>query len=270
MRWRTLASWIARGLLLYLALCAAMFLLQRQLQYHPLPGPMDIAASRVPGLRAETLSTPDGERIVVWWLPPRDDTASVYLYLPGNGANLLARDARLRRLADAGAGFMAVSWRGYGGSSGSPHEAGLRADAGTAYAALAQRAAPQRIVVFGESLGTTVAVLLAAEQPVAALVLDSSFASALEVARQAYWWLPVDWLLRDRYRADLAAPAVRVPVLQIHCRDDPVTPLASAQRLHALLPMRRPLEVVDGRCHTPPMARFDAALRAFVDEVMAR
>lgn len=260
---------LARTLLalagLYLALCLLMYAAQRSLQYHPDPSPMDPAAVWLPQVQAETLTTPDGERIVVWWVAPRDAGAPVYLYLHGNGAQLAARNRRLAMLTADGAGLLGVSWRGYGGSSGRPHEAGLLTDARSAYRALAARVDPARIVIFGESLGSTVAVMLAAEVPVAGLVLDSSFASALDVAQDAYPWLPVRWLLRDTYRADLAAPRVTAPVLQVHCRDDPVTPLASAQRLQALLPGRRPLELLDGRCHTPRMARFEPALRRFVD-----
>ena len=248
----------------YLALCALMYAMQHALQYRPDPRPMDPAAVWLPRVQAQTLATPDGERIVVWWAAPQDTHAPVYLYLHGNGANLSARDRRLARLSADGAGLLAVSWRGYGGSSGRPGETGLLTDARTAYRALAARVDPARIVVFGESLGSTVAVMLAAEVPVAALVLDSSFASALDVAQGAYPWLPVRWLLRDTYRADLAAPRVTAPVLQVHCRDDPVTPLASAQRLHALLPGRQPLELIDGRCHTPRIATFEPALRRFI------
>ena len=199
---------------------------------------------------------------------PRDAAAPVYLYLHGNGANLMARAARLRRLTQTGAGLLAVSWRGYGGSSGQPGEAGWMSDARTAYAALAQRVAPARIVIFGESLGSTVAVMLAAEVPAAALVLDSSFASALDVAQAHYGWLPLRWLMSDPFRADLAAPRVKVPVLQVHCADDPVTPVASARRLNALLPQRRPLQIVDGRCHVPPLITFEPLLREFESRVL--
>jgi pimeloyl-ACP methyl ester carboxylesterase len=267
---RHIGRWITTAVLTYAGICAAMFVLQRSLQYHPDPSPMDPAAAGLATTTAETLDTADGERIVVWWQPPRDAVAPVYLYLHGNGANLMARAARLQRLAQAGAGFLAVSWRGYGGSSGAPHERGLMHDARAGYALLAQRADPARIVFFGESLGTTVALMLAAEQPPAALVLDSSFLSALDVAQGAYPLLPVRWLMRDPFRADLAAPDLRVPVLQVHCRDDPVTPIASARQLNALLAQPRPLHVVDARCHTPSLPLFEAELRAFVDVVVAR
>lgn len=248
----------------YLALCLAMYAGQRALQYRPDTSPVAPAAVGLLQVQAETLATPDGESLVAWWSPPRHDTGPVYLYLHGNGANLGARSRRFARLTAGGAGLLAPSWRGYGGSSGRPHEAGLLTDARSAYRTLAARVDPARIVIFGESLGTTVAVMLAAELPVAGLVLDSSFASALDVAQGAYPWLPVRWMLHDTFRADLAAPRVAVPALQVHCRHDPVTPLVSAQRLHALLPGRQPLVLVEGRCHTPELGEFEPALRRFV------
>jgi hypothetical protein len=250
--------------LAYAGLCAAMFVLQRSLQYRPDTQAMQPAAAGLPQVAQQTLATADGERIVVWWSAPRDARQPVYVYLHGNGGNLHARARRFERLIAPGAGLMAVSWRGYGGSSGAPSEAGLLADARTAYAEAARRAPGTPIVVYGESLGSTVAVLLAAEVRPAALVLDSSFESALAVAQDAYPWLPVRWLLRDTLRADLAAPRVAAPVLQVHCRDDPVTPLAFAQRLHALLPGRQPLVLVESRCHVPSLPQYEDALRAFV------
>jgi uncharacterized protein len=261
--------WTVRALLIallvYGVLCLLMFLAQRKLQYFPDRAAMPPPASL--GLRlgeVQMLSTTDGENLVTWWVPPSNAAHPVYLYLHGNGANLVNRAERFQRLTADGAGLLAVSWRGYGGSSGSPTEAGLMQDAQAAYRALAQRVAPQRIVIYGESLGTTVAVMLAQQQPAAALVLDSSFSSALAVAQGAYPWLPVSWLLRDTYRADLVAAAVTVPVLQVHCTDDPVTPLPFARRLNALLPGRQDIVLVPGRCHVPAIADYAVALKAFV------
>jgi pimeloyl-ACP methyl ester carboxylesterase len=262
---------LAFGLLAYVLVCLAMFLLQRSLQYFPDRLPMDPATAGLPQARAETLATPDGERLAAWWVAPRDARAPVYLYLHGNGAHLHARAARFAHLVADGAGLYAPSWRGYGGSTGSPTEPGLRLDALAAYDTLRARGiAPARILLYGESLGSTEAVMLAAERPVRALLLDSAFASALEVASGAYPWLPVRWLLRDTYRADLAAPRVAVPVLQVHCTDDPVTPLASALALHARLAQARPLHRIDGRCHVPSLATYEAARAAFVDSLFAR
>jgi pimeloyl-ACP methyl ester carboxylesterase len=253
---------------IYVGVCVIMFVMQRSLQYFPDARAMSPAAEGLTRATSETLTTPDGERIIVWWSPPADATRPVFLYLHGNGANLVARARRFERLSANGTGLMAVSWRGYGGSTGSPTESGLVTDAHTAYAELARRVDPRRIVIFGESLGSTVAVKLAAQVPVAALVLDSSFTSALDVAMGAYPFLPVSLLMRDQFRADLAAPQVTVPVLQIHCRPDPVTPFALAERLNELLAGRRPIVALDGACHPAPVSRFEEPLHAFLADVL--
>ena len=260
----------AAACVVYLLLCAAMFAFQRRLQYHPDPGTMNPAAAGLAQAVQETLATPDGERIVVWWVAPRAAGKPVYLYLHGNGAHLHARALRLAKLVEDGAGLMAVSWRGYGGSTGSPSEAGLLTDARTAHAELRRRAPEAPLVIYGESLGTTVATMLAAETQPAGVLLDSSFASALAVARDAYPWLPVALLLRDTFRADLAAPRVRAPVLQVHCRLDPVTPFAQAEALGALFPGRRELVVVDRACHVPSLLDYAPAWRRFVESGLSR
>lgn len=241
--------------LLYALLCGVMFVFQRSLQYFPDPRPMSPAIIN-PHLSSETLPTPDGERLVIWWSPPARPGLPTYLYLHGNGANLMARAARFQALIADGAGLMAVSWRGYGGSSGSPSEEGFMIDARTAHAALLSRVSPDHIVIVGESIGTGIATMLAAEVGPAAVLLDSSFTSVADVAAGLYPWAPVRPLIRDPFHADAAAPSVTAPVLQLHCRDDPVTPLALARDLTPLFPHALTMQVVDARCHTVPLADF--------------
>jgi pimeloyl-ACP methyl ester carboxylesterase len=252
----------------YVAICVGMFVSQRRLQYFPNPAPMDPAEAGLTQVQVERLATADGERIVVWWVPPRDDIAPVYLYLHGNGNNLERRAPRFAQLVADGSGLYAVSWRGYGGSTGRPSEAGLLADARAAYKQLRTRVAAERIVLYGESLGTTIAIMLATDNPVRALLLDSSFSSALDVARGRFPWLPVALLLEDTYRADLAAPHVDFPVLQVHCTNDPITPLRYAERLHARLPRAEPLHRIDRRCHVPSLADYDAVRANFLRSVV--
>jgi pimeloyl-ACP methyl ester carboxylesterase len=253
------------GVLVYAGICAAMFGLQRSLQYRPDARPLDPALATRHGLVQQTLATPDGESLQLWWAAPTDATAPVYLYLHGNGANLAARAARLGAMRQSGAGVLALSWRGYGGSSGSPSEAGFMTDARSGWQELQRRLPGRRLIIVGESLGSTVAVMLAAEVRPAAVVLDSSFDSALALAREAYPWLPVTALLRDGFRADLAAPRVQAPVLQVHCRDDPVSPLSHAQALRRLLPQPALLHIVEDRCHVPSLLAWNDVLQAFVE-----
>jgi uncharacterized protein len=254
-------------LLSYLGICALMFTMQRSMQYYPNASAMNPALVSLPQAQSQKLTTSDGEQIVVWWIAPRDERQIVYLYLHGNGGNLHDRAQRFARLTEQGAGLLALSYRGYGGSSGTPTEAGLRIDARAAYEHLRRdkNIAAQRIMLFGESLGTTLAVILASEVEVRALALDSSFDSALDVASRAYPWLPVRWLLLDQLRADRAAANVKVPVQQFHCGDDPVTPLVSAQQLHRRFSNARAIHVIAARCHMPSFTQLEDALRAFLD-----
>ncbi len=258
-RQRTLIRWTLGLIALYLGLCLLVFAAQRSQLYHPDPTPLRQTAAI--GAQLRSLQAADGTALQAWWLPPA--TAPVALYLHGNGANLDNRAERIQALHADGLGVLALSWRGYGGSGGRPSEAGWAQDARAAYAWLrAQGIAPGRILLYGESLGTTHAVMLAAEQPVGALLLDSSFDSALALAEGVYPWLPTAWLMRDPHRADVAAPRVSVPVLQVHCATDPVSPLPHAQALQALLPTSQ-LVVLEGRCHVPSYARYRAQARAF-------
>jgi hypothetical protein len=156
------------------------------------------------------------------------------LYFHGNGGALRHRAERFRALIDAGFGLVALSYRGYGGSSGSPTEAGLIADAEAAYEFAAAHVAPERIAVVGESLGTGVAVALAATHQIGRLVLESPFASAVEIGARVYWYLPVRLLMKDTFRSDQRIGQVRAPLLVLHGARDQVVPIASGERLFAL------------------------------------
>jgi fermentation-respiration switch protein FrsA (DUF1100 family) len=159
----------------------------------------------------------------------------VVLYFHGNGGALVHRLRRFRGLIANGNGLLALSYRGYGGSSGSPTEEGLLADAAAAYAFAAARYPAQRIAVFGESLGTGVAIWLAATSPVARVLLQAPYTSIVEIAAAAYPFLPVRFLLKDSYRSDERVGGVSAPVLVIHGERDRVVPIEYGKRLYALI-----------------------------------
>jgi fermentation-respiration switch protein FrsA (DUF1100 family) len=130
---------------------------------------------------------------------------------------------------------VALSYRGYGGSSGAPTEAGLAADALAAYAFTTARYPAEHIVLWGESLGSGVAVALAAEMPVGWLILQSPFTSAADVGAQRYWFVPVRLLMKDQFHSDLRIGKVTAPVLVLHGERDDVVPIALAERLYSLI-----------------------------------
>jgi hypothetical protein len=179
-----------------------------------------------------TLATPDGENVIVWHVPPRAGQP-VVLYLHGNGGALSHRAERFHALAADGIGLVALDYRGYGGSSGSPSEKGLIIDAQTAYAFAAARYPAERIALWGESLGSAVAVAVAAEKPVCCVILEAPFASAVAMAARQYPFVPVRWLMHDQFRSDERIGRVTAPLLIMHGDRDAVVPIGEGERLFA-------------------------------------
>jgi uncharacterized protein len=210
-----------------------MYLAQRKLLYFPDTARTAPAAAQFSAAGEVTLDTLDGERVIVWHVPPRANNA-VVLYFHGNAGSLVLRAERFLAITEDGTGLLALSYRGYGGSTGSPTEDGLLADADATYAYAAGRYPANRIVLWGESLGTGVAVALATKRASAGLVLESPFTSAADIGASVYWFLPVRLLMKDQFRSDERIAQVTAPVLILHGTNDRVVPMAFGERLFAL------------------------------------
>jgi fermentation-respiration switch protein FrsA (DUF1100 family) len=230
----------------YLAVGAIMYFAQRALVYFPEAVRTAPAAAGLPQAEEAMLDS-GAETIIVWHLPPRG-AKPVVLYFHGNGGALRLRADRFKRLAADGIGLVALSYRGYGGSTGQPTEAGLIEDARAAYAFAAARY-PGRIVAWGESLGTGVATALAAEKPVSGLILESPYTSTLDVAAAQYWFLPVRFLMKDQFRSDLRIARVTAPVLIMHGDADGIVPITYGQRLFAMIPGKKRMVRFPGGGH---------------------
>jgi len=228
LKWILVLAVVAYG-----GMVARLYLTQRSLQYHPEPFATSPEVAGLPEAEEVVLTTADDERLIAWHVPPRGPQP-VVLYFHGNGAALRERHARFRLLIADGTGLVAVSYRGYGGSSGTPTEAGLLADAAAAYAFAVERYPSERLVLWGESLGGAVAVAVAAEKPVGAVILETPFSSAADVAAADYWYVPVRLLMHDQFRSDLRIGLVKAPVLVMHGDRDRVVPLVLAERLYSL------------------------------------
>ena len=156
------------------------------------------------------------------------------IYFQGNAGGSNLRAERFNWLTADGTGLLALSYRGYGGSTGKPSEDGLIRDAAAAYDFAAARYGPKRIVLWGESLGTAVAIALAAEREVAGVMLDAPFASAIDVGANAYPFAPVRWLIKDTFRSDRRIARVKAPILVLHGEQDTVVPIRFGEKLFAL------------------------------------
>jgi uncharacterized protein len=221
------------ALCLYVGLAAVLYVRQRSLMYFPETIHTTPAQAGLPEATEVALTAADGVHITVWHVPPRE-AKPVVLYFHGNGGALRYRVERFRRLITDGVGLVALEYRGYGGNGGSPSERGLIADAEAAYAfAVAHYQIPQ-IVVWGESLGSGVAVALAAEKPVGRVILEAPFTSTEAVAAERYWYMPVSLLMKDQFRSDQRIAKVTAPLLILHGVRDQVVPYAMGERMFEL------------------------------------
>ena len=218
----------------YGGLLLLVYLGQRALQYFPERAHTPPAAAGLPEAEEVVLDSSGGERVIVWHIPPRGEKP-VVLYFHGNGGSLRGRVDRFRALAADGTGLIALSYRGYGGSSGRPTEKGLIDDALAAYAFAAARYPASRLALWGESLGTGVAVALAAQKPVGRIVLESPFTSIADIAAQIYWFFPVRLLIKDSYRSDLLIGTVTAPFLILHGDKDFIVPITLGDQLYKLI-----------------------------------
>src|SRR5947209_11328461 len=260
LKWFTLYAILGYG-----ALLALLYLTQRAIQYFPERLRTAPAAAGLPQAQEVVLDTADGERVIVWHVPPRADKP-VVLYFHGNGGSLRGRVDRFRALTADGTGLVALSYRGYGGSSGAPTEAGLVNDALAAYAFTRARYPAERIVLWGESLGTGVAVALAAQQPVGHLILQSPFTSAADVGAQRYWFVPVGLLMKDQFRSDLRIGKVTAPVLVLQGERDTIVPMALAERLYGLINAPKRFVRFPGIGHNDLGAEAVEAAKQFLGE----
>ena len=217
----------------YVGLAAMIYLAQRSLMYFPDRTHVTPAAAGLPEAIEVPLTASDGVQIRVWHVPPQAGKP-VILYFHGNGGALQYRVERFHRLITAGIGLVALEYRGYGGLAGSPSEQGLIRDAEAAYAFAAARYPVQQIVVWGESLGSGVAVALAAEKPVGRVILEAPFTSAFGIGERRYWYLPVRLLMKDQFRSDRRIKKVTAPLLILHGVQDRVVPYAMGERLFEL------------------------------------
>ncbi len=214
---------------IYILFAALIYLFQRKLQYFPDPSGVPVPEGReYSGLETVALITSDGLRVLGWYWPgSRPVTLIIFHGNAGHRGHRLTWMANLRALS---CGIFILDYRGYGGSEGWPSEEGLYHDGEAALKWLKQRGS-DKLVYLGESLGCGVAVELATRHPPEAVILQSGFSSALDVARKAYPYLPVGLLMKDRFENRKKVAKIRCPVLVIHGERDSIIPIQLGRAL---------------------------------------
>lgn len=239
----------------YGLLLGALFVFQRNLIYVPSRERPAPAAYGMPDMAEVTLRTADGLDLNAWYRPAPPGRPTL-VYHHGNAGHIGFRGVRARALMDAGLGVLLVEYRGYGGNPGRPTQAGLLADGRAALAFLAgQGVAAEDTVLFGESLGTSVAVHMAAEQagagtPVCAVILEAPFTSAADVGAQQYPWAPVRRMIKDPWNSLAVIGEIGAPLFLYHGDADGVVPQRQGRILFAAAPEPKQAWWVDGGGHT--------------------
>ncbi len=230
----------------YAALCAYLFIFQARLVYFPDrvvgPGPQAL------GLEFEELElrASDGVKLHGWFIPA-ENARGALLFCHGNAGNISHRLLAARTFRDMGLAVLLFDYRGYGRSEGSPSEEGTFRDAEAAYDYLrTKNFAPERIALYGESLGSAVAIELARRRKVACIVSESAFTSVPDLGAEIYRWLPVRLLARIRYDNRSKIGALGVPVLIVHSPRDDIVPFHHAERLFELAREPKELLATDG------------------------
>ena len=230
---RMLIGTAITALCIYLGVAAVLYATQRSLMYFPDTSHTTPAQAGLPQAEEVTLTASDSVAVTAWHVAPKDDKP-VILYFHGNGGSLRYRVERFKRLVNEGIGLVALEYRGFGGNSGAPSEHGLIADADAAYAFAAARYPAKQIVPWGESLGTGLAIVLAAEKPVGRVILEAPFTSAAAVAAIHYWYMPVRLLMKDQFRSDEHVAKVTAPLLILHGLRDQTVPYAMGEQMFEL------------------------------------
>lgn len=212
-------SLVALIVAVYLALCAALFFFQRSLIYFPQPNAVSSSDSQL------ILSMPDAPVSVI----TRERVGPRALIYFGGNAEDVSRN--LPQFAEAFPEYAVylLNYRGFGGSGGSPSEEAIAEDALALFDQV--YASHPQVSLIGRSLGSGVAVRLASQRPVQNLILVTPYNSLEEIAARQYPWVPVKWLLKDRFESGKYAAHIRVPTLLLAASDDEVIPRASTQRL---------------------------------------
>jgi fermentation-respiration switch protein FrsA (DUF1100 family) len=233
----------------YAAVTVFMYMQQRRFQYFPGHKATPPQVLGLAGVTEERVRTPDGETLALWYAPARPGKPTV-LFFHGNGGEISDRHERFAFLQSRGLGVLFVSYRGYGASTGTISEQGLITDAVTAYDVLRGKGVvPADIMLLGESLGTGVAIQLAAQRPVAAVALEAPYTATVDIAAGVYWWLPVRLLMKDQFRSRESIGRVKVPLLIQHGDADRVVPVAQGRALFAMANEPKQMVEIPGAGH---------------------
>jgi len=244
-------KWMLIVVIAYFFLLGYIYFFQRQLIYFPQSGDIQPATWGLSEVSLIQLNTADHVKLHAWFHPPANHTTPTIVYFHGNKGHIGHRAERVKGFVQSGFGLLLLSYRGYGGSQGKPSEQGLYEDARAALYFLNHRGIQTHcIVLLGESLGTGVAVQMAREFQVGALVLQSPYTSLADAGKKHYPMFPIHTLLRDRFDSIQKMKEITIPVLVIHGDRDFVVPITLGKKIYTQANEPKTLHIYPGGGHS--------------------
>lgn len=249
MKWSK--NFILAALTLYLIAAVAVFLLQRKLLYFPPNLYLTPSAVGVPEMDEIEIRSGDGARATGWYAPPSESDGKVVMVFHGNASAVYSNHDIFRNLMDQGHGVWSVGYPGYPGGAGKPTQEKLTLAAERQYGLILERGhSPENIIFYGTSLGSGVAVQLAATHKPSLLIMDAPFNSVLDMGRNQVPWLPVRLLMKDTFQSDKALADLNMPLIWIHGTADRVIPLSQGQKLYDGYEGPKTAHIIESGQHT--------------------
>ena len=217
----------------YFIFLVLTYIFQRNLLYHPKVNNYS-GESLLINVEKIKIKTSDGINLISWYYKKKLNSKTL-LFLHGNAGSLENRINKLNHFANLKLNFLIVAWRGFSGNEGQPTEKGLYEDARSAINWLNSKGVMEKdIIIYGESLGTGVAVEVAQNRNFSGIILEAPFSSMIEAGKDKYPILPVKWLLKDKYESSNKIKNIKTPILIMHGKVDNIVPFKMGKKMYEL------------------------------------
>ena len=220
--------------LIYFFILLTTFIFQRNLLYHP--GENNYSGDQIlVNIDRVKIKTKDNIDLLAWYHNKNTKKYKTILFLHGNAGSLENRIHKINHFKDMKVNFLLLAWRGFSGNNGDPNEKGLYEDARSAVRWLEKKGIPKnKIIIYGESLGAGVATEIAQNENFSGIILESPFTSMIDAGKDKYPFLPVKFLLKDKYESDKKIKNLKSPVLVMHGKVDKIVPFTQGKKIYDL------------------------------------
>ena len=223
--------------LFYILLVIIVFFFQRNLLYHPsVDNYLDNQDSSEPTeIEKVNITTSDKIDLIGWFYNKDLEKSKTILFFHGNAGSLENRTYKLNHFKDLNVNFLIIAWRGFSGNKGKPNEKGLNEDGESAIRWLKTKGIDEKnIILYGESLGTGVAIEIAQNKNYAGIILESPFTSMINMGKKYYPFFPVRFLLKDKFESYKKLNNISVPILIMHGKVDKIVPYGMGKKMYEL------------------------------------